>query len=159
MAKKRKKKKVEGFDSKAWTDRELKEMKTGETYIDKSGKWRSKKYRIPKWLSKHDTLHKSIHISFRKKYGRWANNEERIMLTMFSSSDYTLKELSKGSKVDYKNISRYLKSMEKKELITIKEDYRYKEQKSGRLKAHHHKEVSLSKKGRTLKKEILGYWV
>lgn len=159
MRKKKKKKKVEGFDSKAWTDRELKEMKTGETYIDKSGKWRSKKYRIPKWLSKHDTLHKSIHISFRKKYGRWANNEERIMLTMFSYSDYTLKELSKNSKIDYKNISRYLKSMKKKKLITIKDDYRFKKQKSGILKTFHTKEVSLAKKGVDLKKEILGYWV
>lgn len=159
MAKKRKKKKVEGFDSKAWTDRELKEMKTGETYIDKSGKWRSKKYRIPKWLSKHDTLNKSIHISFRKKYGRFANNEERILMSMFSFSDYQLKELSKRSKVDYSNISRYLISMEKKGLITSKKDYRFKKQASGRLKQYHHKEVSLTKKGRNLKKDILGYWV
>ena len=159
MAKKRKKKKVEGFDSKAWTDRELKEMKTGETYIDKSGKWRSKKYRIPKWLSKHDTLHKSIHISFRKKYGRFANNEERILMSMYSFSDYTLKQLSKNSKIDYKNISRYLKSMEKKKLITIKDDYKFKTQKSGRLKQYHTKEVRLAKKGRNQKKEILGYWV
>ncbi len=159
MAKKRKKKKVEGFDSKAWTDRELKQMATGETHIDKSGKWRSKKYRIPKWIYKHEYLGKSTHISFRKKYGRWANNEERILVSMYSYSDYTLKHLSEGSKIDYKNISRYLKSMEKKKLIEIKDDYKFKKQKSGKLKTYHTKEVRLAKKGVDLKRKILGYYV
>lgn len=159
MAKKRKKKKVEGFDSEGWTEYELKKMKKGETHIDKQGKWRTKKYRIPKWLSKHEYLGKSTHMSFRKKYGRWANNEERILVSMFSFSDYTLKQLSNNSKIDYKNISRYLKSMKKKGLITIKDDYRFEKQKSGRLKTYHTKEVRLDKKGRDKKQEILGYWV
>jgi len=152
MAKKKKK-------EETYTEMELRRMKKGETYIDKSGKWRSKKYRIPKWLSKHNDTNKSIHLRFRKKYGRFANNEERILMSMFSFSDYQLKELSKQSKVDYSNISRYLKSMEKKKLITIKKDYRFKKQASGTLKTFHTKEVSLSKKGRNLKKDILGYWV
>ena len=134
-------------------------MKTGETHIDKQGKWRTKKYRIPKWISKYEWLGKSTHIKFRKRYGRWANNEERLLLSMYSFSDYNLKELSNNSKIDYKNISRYLKSMEKKKLIEIKDDYRFKEQKSGRLKTYHTKEVRLAEKGRDLKKEILGYWV
>lgn len=151
----RKKKKKE----ETYTEMQLRNMKKGETYIDKSGKWRSKKYRIPKWLSKHDDTNKSIHLRFRKKYGRFANNEERILMSMFSFSDYQLKNLSKRSKIDYKNISRYLKSMEKKKLIEIKEDYKFKKQKSGRLKTYHTKEVRLAKKGVDLKREILGYYV
>ncbi len=159
MAKKRKKKKIEGFDSEKWQKYQLKQMKEGESFLDKQGKWRSRKYRIPKWLSKHDSLYKSIHMDIRKKLGRWANNEERILVSMFSFSDYKIQNLSKMSKIDYKNISRYLKPMEKKGLIKIKDDYRYEKQKSGKYKQYHLKEVSLAEKGRDKKKELLGYWV
>ncbi len=143
----------------SYADLVLKSMKKGETYKDKSGKWRSKKYRIPKWLNKHDYTHRSNHISFRKRFGKWANNEERILMSMFNFIDYRLKDLSNLSKIDYKNISRYLKSMEKKRLVTIKDDYEFEKQKSGKLKTYNHKVVSLSKKGRDLKKDILGYSV
>lgn len=158
MAKK-KKKKSKGFDLEEYTKYELGKMKKGETHIDKSGKWRTKKYRIPKWLSKYKWNEKSTHINFRKKYGRWMNNEERILTSMFSFSEYKLKQLSNYSKIDYRNVSRYLQSMEKKGLITIKNDYDFKRQKSGTLKVYHNKKVSLTKEGRELKKEVLGYWV
>ena len=62
----------------------------------------------------------------------------------------SVKEISDKSVIDYRNISRYLKKMEKKGLIKTEPDIKYKHMKSGRLKQYHTKRVRITKKGKEL---------
>lgn len=136
---------------------ELKEMREGEFVLDKQHKIRSKKTRIPKWLGKFGVYGKSSHINFRQKFGRWANNEERIVMEIYVGSDIDLKSLSKKSKIDYKNISRYLKQLEKKDLIKTESDIKLKKMPSGKYKKWYPKRVKLTNKGEKKRKDYLGY--
>lgn len=138
--------------------RELNEMRKGEFKLDKQRKIRYKKTRIPKWLNKYNEHGKSSHINFRKTFGRWANNEERIIMEIYPYSEIKLKSISKRSKIDYSNISRYLKSLEKKKLVKIEPDYHFKRMPSGKLKRYHEKIVKLTEKGIKKRKKILGFW-
>lgn len=153
MAKKKKK--------DTWMDkfvnRELKRMREGEFLIDKQHKIRYKKTRIPKWLDKFDVYGKSSHINFRQKFGRWANNEERIVMGIYVGSDIDLKSLSKNSKIDYKNISRYLKELEKKDLIKTESEFKFKKMPSGKYKKWYPKRVRLTNKGEKKRKECFGF--
>lgn len=155
MVKKRKRKPSEFMEKSV--KREIKQMKEGEFVLDKQHKIRYKKTRIPKWLDKYDVYGKSSHINFRQKSGRWMNNEERIVIEIHSYFDHKIMDLSKKSKIDYKNISRYLKALEKKDLIKIEGDFRFKRMKSGKLKRVNLKTVRLTEKGIKKKKDYLGY--
>ena len=134
---------------------ELKEMREGEFKLDKQRKIRYKKTRIPKWLKKYNEYGKASHINFRKEFGRWAYNEERIIMEMFSSSETSIRELVKRSKIDYKNISRCLHSLEKKGLVKIERDYKFKTMPSGTLKRYNDKKISITKKGSDKRKEYM----
>lgn len=136
---------------------DIKRMKEGEFILDKQHKIRYKKYRFPKWFDKYDIHGKYSNIHFRKRFGRWMNNEERIIVEMYAYSDYKIREISKKAKINYKNISRYLKTLEKKNLILIKDDYRFERMKSGKLKKYNIKEVRLTDKGIKKRKDYLGF--
>ena len=155
MAKKKKKERSQWMGNAV--KRELKEMHEGEFVLDKQHKIRYKKTRIPKWLNKFGVYGKSSHINFRQKFGRWANNEERIVMEIYGGSDIGLKSLSKKSKIDYKNISRYLKKLEKKDLIKTESEFKFKKMPSGKLKRYNYKEIRLTQKGIKKRKDILGY--
>lgn len=48
------------------------------------------------------------------------------------------------------------KKMEKKGLITIESDYKFKEMPSGRVKEYHTKNIKMTKKGRDLHDKVFG---
>lgn len=155
MAKKKKKERSEWMGKVVKS--ELKQMREGEFVLDKQHKIRYKKTRIPKWLDKFGVYGKSSHINFRKKFGRWANNEERIVMEIYVGSDIGLKSLSKKSKIDYKNISRYLKKLEKKDLIKTESEFKFKKMPSGKYKKWYPKRVKLTKKGVKKRKDYRGF--
>lgn len=126
----------------------LKEMEKGSLHKVK-GIWKRSKVRIPKWIWKLTPLEKAYHRSFYSKYGRFANNEERILNNLGTTMKYRAKidVLAKDSNIDYKNISRYLKRLEKKGLIRIESESRDEKLKSGMYKTYHYKEVSMTSKG------------
>ena len=167
MAKKRKKKKS-GFDAKAWNRGKLKELEEGK-YMGltkysydvgatiKTPKMRHRKFYVPKWVKKiKSSALQSDYIDYHEKFGRFPNNEERILAKIKPFSRNSVKEVSKDTNIDYRNVSRYLKKMEKKGTITIKPDYRFKTMKSGRLKQYHVKNVNITKKGRNVYNKIFG---
>jgi DNA-binding MarR family transcriptional regulator len=173
MAKRPKKKSKNGFDLGKWNKRELKELQEGK-YMGQTKyrynigaeiggkpypmtKIRYRKFYVPKWIHKikSDWL-QSEYIEYFEKNGRFPNNEERILARIKPFSDNKIKNIANDTVIDYKNISRYLNKMEKKGLIKTKTDYRYKRQKSGRLKKYHHKEINITKKGRDLHKKLFG---
>ncbi|HUS48640.1 MAG TPA: hypothetical protein VMZ91_00605 [Candidatus Paceibacterota bacterium] len=155
MAKKKKKERSEWMKNRV--NEELKEMREGKFLLDKQHKIRYKKTRIPKWLDKFNEYGKSSHINFRQKFGRWANNEERIVMEIFVGSDIDLKSIAKKTKIDYKNISRYLKELEKKDLVKIESEFKFKKMPSGKYKKWHPKRVKLTNKGEKKRKDYLGF--
>lgn len=174
MGKKKKKKGSNvGFDMGKWNRRKLKELQEGKymgktKYQYNSGailygkpymttKSRKRKFYVPKWIWKvKGNWLQSEYIDFHEKHGRFPNNEERILARIKPFSENRIKEIANDTQIDYKNISRYLKQMEKKKLIKIESDYRFKKQKSGRLKTHHYKIVKITEKGRDLFKNVYG---
>lgn len=153
---------------KAWNRRKLKELQEGK-YMGltkysydvgatiRISKMRHRKFYVPKWIWKiKSSALQSDYIDYQERFGRFPNNEERILARIKPFSRNSVKEVSKDTVIDYKNISRYLKKMEKKGLITIEPDYRFKTMKSGRLKKYHVKNVNITKKGKGLYDKIFG---
>lgn len=166
---KRKKKPQSGFDMGKWNRRKLKELQEGKYMgqtkyqyktpigTSKYSKIRKRKFYVPKWIWKvKNTWLQSDYIDYHEKHGRFPNNEERILARVKPFSHNPMTDVSKDTQIDYKNISRYLKRMEKKGLIIVEPGYRYKTMKSGRLKEYHTKNVKITKKGRTLYDKIFG---
>lgn len=157
-----------GFDMKKWNRRKLKELKEGkymgmtkyrydEGASIKTHKLRHRKFYVPKWIwkVKYEPL-RSECIDFHEKHGRFPNNEERILARVKPFSYNPIKEVSKDTCIDYRNISRYLKRMEKKGLIKTEPHESIKTMKSGRLKTYHTKNIKIAKKGRNLYNKIFG---
>lgn len=168
MAKKRKKEK-EGFDAKAYNLSKLKDLQTKGRYLGTSKTrhhyygsikfpiMRYRKFYVPKWVYKVKTAWlQSTYIDYHEKHGRFPNNEERILAQIHPFSRNSVKQTAKETAIDYKNISRYLKNMEKKGLITINSDYHFKRMKSGTLKTIHTKDVNITEKGGKLYDKIFG---
>ncbi|HUS49604.1 MAG TPA: MarR family winged helix-turn-helix transcriptional regulator [Candidatus Paceibacterota bacterium] len=162
MAKKRKKEK-EGFDAKAYNLSKLKDLQTKGRYLGTSKTrhhyygslkfpiMRYRKFYVPKWVYKIKTAWlQSTYIDYHEKHDRFPNNEERILAQIHPFSRNSVKQTAKETAIDYKNISRYLKKMEKKGLITIEQDYSFKTMKSGTLKYIYYKNILITKKGKDL---------
>jgi len=90
------------------------------------------------------------YVRFHETNLKFPNNEERILAIVERDLRNDVKEISDKSVIDYRNISRYLKKMEKKGLIKTEPDIKYKHMKSGRLKQYHTKRVRITKKGKEL---------
>lgn len=169
MAKKRKKKKSKGYDPAYWSKKYLENLKEGK-YVGqtqrryptpigtlKISKSRHRKFYVPKWIWKvKDKWLQSDYITYHEKHWKFPNNEERILARLEGNLRFTVREIAKETVIDYKNISRYLKKMERKGLITLEPDYRFKHTKSGRLKQYHTKRARLTEKGRIVYKSLFG---
>lgn len=169
MAKKKRKKKSDGYDVGYWNKQHLKELQEGK-YMGstkyryktpmgtmKTSKIRYRKFYVPKWIWKvKDKWLQSDYIHFHDRHSRFPNNEERVLARVKGGIRYTINDIAKDTVIDYKNISRYLKKMEKKGLITIEPDYKFKTMKSGRLKEYHTKRVRLTKKGEGSYSKLFG---
>ena len=79
--------------------------------------------RIPIWFFKFRFKWDAYH--FREKHGRFPNNKERIMICLneWGSSYFSIKDLAEHSAIDYKNISRYIKELEKDREIVVRPTY------------------------------------
>lgn len=119
--------------------------------------FREKKVRFPKWFTKKvdDPLH---HIFYYEKHGRFPTAEERILIKLQPFTvPFRIDLIAKETNIDYKNISRYLRSLEKKKLVEIKHNYTLIKQKSGRYKTYHYKEIYATKEGKRLIRKRLGF--
>lgn len=161
MAKKRKKKKSDGYDPAYWSKKYLESLKEGKyvgqtertypAYAIRVSKSRYRKFYVPKWIGKiKDKWLQNDYIRYHETNWKFPNNEERILARVKGNVRYNVKEIANDTLIDYSNISRYLNKMEKKGLITIEPAYKFKTMKSGRLKQYHTKNVRLTKKGKDL---------
>jgi predicted transcriptional regulator len=170
MAKKKKEK--EGFDSYKWERNKLKDWEERGIYMGSSktrhehyGRlkfpiMRYRKVRVPKWvwnLKKENEGVLSSATDFYEIHRRFPNNEERILSRVHYTGWTSVKEMANDTGIDYKNISRYLKKMEKKGLITIEPEYHIKTMPSGKNKRYHWKNIKPTKKGKDLHKELFGW--
>jgi len=160
---KKKKKKDTGYDPSYWNKQYLKQIQSTGKYMGdtqrkypmgynlRMSKGRYRKFDVPKWIHKvKDKWLLNDYVRFHETNLRFPNNEERILAVVEPNLRRNVKEIANLSKIDYKNLSRYLKKMEKKGLITIEPDIRYKNMKSGRLKRINTKEAKLTKEGKDL---------
>jgi len=69
---------------------------------------------------------------FRKKFGRWAKNTERILILAFFNDTQTPTHISKRSFIDRKNLDRYLQILVKKRYL--KRKIRNKRDSTGRMR-------------------------
>ncbi len=164
MVKKRKKKKDTGYDPSYWNKQYLKEIQTTGKFMGttqrqfpsgigtmKMQKTRYRKFRVPKWIYKiKGKWRLNDYVRFHETNLRFPNNEERILAVVSENLRRTIKDISNETAIDYRNISRYLKEMEKKGLIKFEPDTKYKYTKSGRLKSYHSKQAKITKEGKEL---------
>ncbi len=77
-----------------------------------------KNIRIPLWFFK--TKYKWMAYIFRIENNRFPNNKERILISLNEGGVYyNTKELAEDTGIAYKNISRYIKELEKEKEIVI----------------------------------------
>ncbi len=75
--------------------------------------------RIPLWFFKFKFKWNAYR--FREENNRFPNNKERILISLKEGGTYyNTKELAEDTGIDYKNISRYIKELEKEREIKIR---------------------------------------
>lgn len=162
MAKKKKKKDT-GYDPSYWNKQYLKKIQSTGKYMGRtqrsypSGwnlrmkKGRYRKFNVPNWVYKiKDKWLLNDYVRFHETNLRFPNNEERILAIVETNLRRTVRDIANDTAIDYSNISRYLKRMEKKGLVKFKPDIKYKTTKSGRLKSYHFKQAKITPKGKEL---------
>lgn len=133
-------------------------MPKKDPYLEfKMKQLRKKHRRIPKWFTKKvdDQLK---YIFYHEKHGRFPTAEERILIKLQPYTvPYRINRIADATNIDYKNISRNIKSLERKKLVEIKDNYNLEKQKSGRYKTYHYKEIYATQEGKRFIRKRLGY--